>query len=119
MHTTHVLRGEDWLSSVPIHIELFEKFGFELPKYAHLGLIMIVDENGTKRKISKRKDKDFTVINYEQMGFPCVALQEYLMTIANTNFESWRCANPLLPLTDFEFSFSKVDLTPYLIIVNL
>lgn len=112
MHTTHVLRGEDWLSSVPIHIELFEKFGFELPKYAHLGLIMIVDENGTKRKISKRKDKDFTVINYEQMGFPCVALQEYLMTIANTNFESWRCANPLLPLTDFEFSFSKVGSNP-------
>jgi len=112
MHTTHVLRGEDWLSSVPIHIELFKKFGFKQPSYAHLGLIMIVDENGTKRKISKRKDKDFTVINYSREGFPCVALQEYLLTIANTNFEDWRNNNPDKDLLDFEFSFDKVGSSP-------
>lgn len=112
MHTTHVLRGEDWLSSVPIHIELFKRFNFEQPKYAHLGLVMIVDENGTKRKISKRKDQDFTVLNYAKVGFPSGALQEYLMTIANTNFEGWRSANPDKPLIDFPFSFSKVGSNP-------
>lgn len=112
MRTTHVLRGEDWLSSVPVHIELFNKFGFKLPKYAHLGLIMIVDEDGNKRKISKRKDKDFTVMNYVKMGFPNGALQDYLMTIANTNFEAWRNANPCAPLIDFDFSFSKVGSSP-------
>ena len=112
MHTTHVLRGEDWLSSVPVHIELFKKFNFELPKYAHLGLVMIVDENGTKRKISKRKDQDFTIESYRKKGFPSIALQEYLMTIANTNFEGWRQANPNESLDKFEFSFSKVGSNP-------
>ena len=112
MRTTHVLRGEDWLSSIPVHIELFNKFGFELPKYAHLGLIMIVDSNGVKRKISKRKDVDFTVESYHRRGYPAVALQEYLMTIANTNFETWRMAHPDSPLDEFEFSFSKVGSSP-------
>ena len=112
MRTTHVLRGEDWLSSVPVHIELFNKFGFEIPKYAHLGLIMIVDSNGVKRKISKRKDTDFTVESYHRRGYPTIALQEYLMTIANTNFESWRIAHPNAPLDEFEFSFSKVGSSP-------
>ncbi len=112
MRTTHVLRGEDWLSSVPVHIELFNKFGFELPKYAHLGLIMIVDSNGVKRKISKRKDTDFTVESYHRRGYPAVALQEYLMTIANTNFEAWRIGHPDAPLDEFEFSFSKVGSSP-------
>ena len=112
MRTTHVLRGEDWLSSVPVHIELFNKFGFEIPKYAHLGLIMIVDSNGGKRKISKRKDTDFTVESYHRKGYPTIALQEYLMTIANTNFESWRMAHPYDSLDKFEFSFSKVGSSP-------
>lgn len=112
MRTTHVLRGEDWLSSVPIHIELFHKFGFKIPQYAHLGLIMIVDSNGVKRKISKRKDKDFTVESYHRKGFPAIALQEYLMTIANTNFEGWRMAHPDASLSEFEFSFSKVGSSP-------
>ena len=61
MRTTHVLRGEDWLPSIPLHLQLFEMFGYDAPKYAHLGLIMIIDKNGTKRKISKRKDLDFAV----------------------------------------------------------
>lgn len=112
MHTTHVLRGEDWLSSIPVHIELFNKFGFELPKYAHLGLVMIVDENGTKRKISKRKDLDYSISNFEKRGFPEKALQEYLMTIANTNFEGWRQANQDKSVDEFEFSFSKVGSNP-------
>jgi len=122
MHTTHVLRGEDWLSSVPVHVELFNMFGFERPKYAHLGLVMIVDENGTKRKISKRKDVDFTVVKYAQKGFPVRAMQEYLMTIANTNFEGWRSANPDADLYEFDFSFSKIGSSPlfdYSKLVNL
>jgi len=112
MRTTHVLRGEDWLSSVPVHVELFRKFNFELPKYAHLGLVMIVDENGTKRKISKRKDQDFKMENFYKKGFPAVALQEYLMTIANTNFEAWRQANPKESIDKFQFTFSKVGSNP-------
>jgi len=122
MHTTHVLRGEDWLSSIPVHVELFNMFGFKQPKYAHLGLVMIVDENGTKRKISKRKDVDFTAMNYAKEGFPAKAMQEYLITIANTSFEAWRQANPRSPLTDFDFSFSKVGSSPlfdYNKLVNL
>ena len=122
MHTTHVLRGEDWLSSIPVHVELFNMFGFKQPKYAHLGLVMIVDENGTKRKISKRKDVDFTAMNYAKEGFPANAMQEYLITIANTSFEAWRQANPRSPLTDFDFSFSRVGSSPlfdYNKLVNL
>ena len=122
MHTTHVLRGEDWLSSIPVHIELFNMFGFKQPKYAHLGLVMIVDENGTRRKISKRKDVDFTTMNYAKEGFPAKAMQEYLITIANTSFEAWRQANPREPLTSFDFSFSKVGSSPlfdYNKLVNL
>ena len=112
MRTTHVLRGEDWLPSVPVHVQLFNMFGFELPNYAHLGLIMIVDDNGTKRKISKRKDKDFAVRHYHAIGMPEVPLQEYLMTIANSNFEGWREQNPDAPLSDFEFSFDKIGSSP-------
>ena len=112
MRTTHVLRGEDWLSSVPIHVELFKRFNFDIPKYAHLGLVMIVDENGSKRKISKRKDQDFSMESFKKKGFPSSALQEYLMTIANTNFEGWRQANPFDGLNKFEFSFSKVGSNP-------
>ena len=112
MRTTHVLRGEDWLSSVPIHVELFKRFNFDIPKYAHLGLVMIVDENGSKRKISKRKDQDFSMESFKRKGFPSSALQEYLMTIANTNFEGWRQANPFDGLDKFEFSFSKVGSNP-------
>ena len=112
MRTTHVLRGEDWLPSVPVHIQLFNMFGFELPNYAHLGLIMIVDENGSKRKISKRKDQNFAVRHFHEIGMPQLPMQEYLMTIANSNFESWRESNPNAPLIDFDFSFSKIGSSP-------
>ena len=112
MRTTHVLRGEDWLPSVPLHLELFDMFGFERPKYAHLGLIMIVDSNGTKRKISKRKDKDFAVKHYHEIGMPSCAMQEYLMTIANSNFEAWREENKDKPIEEFPFDFAKIGSSP-------
>lgn len=112
MRTTHVLRGEDWLPSVPLHLELFDMFGFERPKYAHLGLIMIVDSNGTKRKISKRKDKDFAVKHYHEIGMPSYAMQEYLMTIANSNFEAWREENKNKPIEEFPFDFAKIGSSP-------
>lgn len=112
MRTTHVLRGEDWLPSVALHLELFDMFGFERPKYAHLGLIMIVDSNGTKRKISKRKDKDFAVKHYHEIGMPSYAMQEYLMTIANSNFEAWREENKDKPIEEFPFDFAKIGSSP-------
>ena len=112
MRTTHVLRGEDWLPSIPLHLQLFEMFGYDAPKYAHLGLIMIIDQNGTKRKISKRKDFDFAVKHYKEIGMPKAAMQEYLMTIANSNFEGWRDVNKDKSLNDFKFDFSKIGSNP-------
>ena len=112
MRTTHVLRGEDWLPSIPLHLQLFEMFDYDAPKYAHLGLIMIIDQNGTKRKISKRKDLDFAVKHYKEIGMPKAAMQEYLMTIANSNFEGWRDVNKDKSLDDFKFDFSKIGSNP-------
>ena len=112
MRTTHVLRGEDWVSSLPVHVELFKRFGFKLPEYAHLGLVMLIDENGTKRKISKRKDLNFSISNFAKMGFPKRSLQEYLMTIANTNFEAWRDEHPKEDIKEFNLSFSKIGSSP-------
>ncbi len=122
MRTTHVLRGEDWFPSVPVHLELFKLFGFKAPKYAHLGLMMIIDKEGVKRKISKRKDLDFAVKCFHEKGFPVPAMQEYLLTIANSNFESWRENNQDKPLTDFPFSFKKIGASPlfdYSKLINL
>ena len=88
MRTTHVLRGEEWLSSVPVHIQLFDILNFELPEYAHLGLVMKIDEEtGSKRKLSKRKDKEAAVSYYHEKGIPVEAVKLYLMTIGNSNFE--------------------------------
>lgn len=112
MRTTHVLRGEDWLPSVPVHLELFNMFGFKLPEYAHLGLMMIVDKEGTKRKISKRKDKDFAVKHFHEIGMPEAAMQEYLITIANTSFEGWRDNNLDKSIYDYKFDFSKIGSNP-------
>ncbi len=112
MRTTHVLRGEDWLPSVPVHLELFDMFGFKLPKYAHLGLVMIVDEEGSKRKISKRKDKNFAVKHFREIGMPPMAMQEYLITIANSTFEGWRENNLDKSIYDYKFDFSKIGSSP-------
>lgn len=110
MRTTHVLRGEEWVSSVPIHIQLFDILGFKLPQYAHLGLVMKIDEEtGAKRKLSKRKDKEAAVSYYHNMGIPVEAVKLYLMTIGNSNFEEWLNQNPTAPINDFKFNFKKMS----------
>ena len=108
MHTTHVIRGDEWVSSLPLHIQLFEILGFEPVKYAHIAPITIKDqETGNIRKISKRKDPWFGVKYYDENGIPIEALHLYLATITNTNFEEWYLNNPDKSISDFEFSFDK------------
>jgi glutamyl-tRNA synthetase len=109
MHTTLVTRGEEWISSLAIHIELFAAMGFKAPKYAHLPVIMKLD-NGNKRKLSKRKDPEAAVSYFLDQGYPEEGIIKYLMTIANSNFEEWLMQNPRLPYSDFQFSFSKMSL---------
>lgn len=110
MRTTHVLRGEEWLSSVPIHLQLFGLLGFEAPQYAHLGLVMKIDEEtGNKRKLSKRKDKEAAVSYYHKMGIPVEAVKLYLMTLGNSNFEEWLNQNPNASINDFKFNFKKMS----------
>ena len=108
MHTTHVIRGDEWVSSLPLHHQLFEILGFEPVKYAHIAPITIKDqETGNIRKISKRKDPWFGVKYYDENGIPIEALHLYLATITNTNFEEWYLNNPDKDIFDFEFSFDK------------
>ncbi|MBQ9019166.1 MAG: glutamate--tRNA ligase [Bacilli bacterium] len=108
MHTTHVIRGDEWVSSLPLHIQLFEILGFTPVKYAHIAPITIKDaETGNIRKISKRKDPWFGVKYYDENGIPIEALHLYLATITNTNFEEWYLQNPDKSIFDFEFSFDK------------
>ena len=109
MRTTHVMRGEEWIASFPIHAELFKIFNFPLPKYAHLGVVMKIDENGTRRKLSKRKDKEASVEFYHREGIPKEAVKLYLMTIANSNFEEWLNSNPTKDLKEFAFDLKKIS----------
>ena len=109
MHTTTVMRGEEWIPSYPIHHQLFEVMGFKEPRYAHLGLVMKIDENGTRRKLSKRKDPEASVNFYHEKGIPSEATKLYLMTIANSNFEEWLTNNPNGKLNDFKMDFSKMS----------
>ena len=111
MRTTHVLRGEEWISSTPVHIQLFQVLGFKTPKYAHLGVVMKIDEDGTRRKLSKRKDPEAAVSYYHQKGIPVEAVKLYLMTIANSNFEGWWDQNPTLGIDDFKFDFKKMSVS--------
>lgn len=108
MHTTHVIRGDEWISSLPVHIQLFKALNFKVPKYAHLSPIM-KEEDGKKRKLSKRKDPEAAVNFYHEKGIPVDAVKLYLMTIANTNFEQWYDCNKDKSLSDFKFSFKKVS----------
>ena len=111
MRTTTVIRGEEWISSLPIHIELVETLGWKAPNYAHLPVIMKVDENtGNKRKLSKRLDSEAAVSYFLEDGYPAEALIMYLMTIANSNFEEWIFANKFEGTYNFDFSFSKMSL---------
>lgn len=109
MRTTHVIRGEEWLPSLPIHIELFEKLGFEPPIYCHTAQLMKLDENGNKRKLSKRKDPELSLSFYRDMGYHPEAVREYLLTILNSNYEEWRRDNPDLDSDKFKFTTSKMN----------
>ena len=109
MRTTHVLRGEEWISSYPIHTQLFSILKFKEPKYGHLGLVMKMDENGNRRKLSKRKDPEAAVSFYHEKGIPIDAVKLYLLTIANSNFEAWLDANKDKTIYDFKFDFKKMS----------
>ena len=107
MRTTVVTRGEEWLSSLPIHLELFDTLGFERPRYAHLPVIMKV-EDGIRRKLSKRKDPEAAVSYFLEQGYPKYGFIEYLLTIANSNYEAWRDENLDKDFYDFKLSFDKM-----------
>ena len=108
MRTTHVVRGDEWLPTLPFHIQLFKALGFRLPKYVHIGPLMKMD-GISKRKLSKRKDPELALTFYKSEGFPVEAVYEYIMTILNSNFEDWRRANPSAPADDFKFSPKKLN----------
>ena len=110
MGTTHVIRGDEWLSSVPLHIQLFHELGFKPPKYAHIAPIM-KNDNGNKRKLSKRKDPEAAVSYYEEQGIPKEAVKEYLLNIANSTFENWRRANPNKSLEEFQLQLNKMSVS--------
>lgn len=109
MGTTHVIRGDEWLASLPLHIELFEAFNFPLPKYAHLAPIMKLD--GTRRKLSKRKDPESAVVYYVEHGYPSVAVIEYVLNLLNSSFEDWRKDNPTLSYTEFPVRLDKMSVS--------
>ena len=108
MRTTHVVRGDEWLPTLPFHIQLFKALGFKLPKYVHIGPLMKMDGT-SKRKLSKRKDPELALTFYKAEGFPVKAVYEYIMTILNSNFEDWRRANPDASTDDFKFSPKKLN----------
>ena len=110
MRTTHVIRGEEWISSVPKHIELFKACGYKVPKYAHTPQVLKTDEEtGDKRKLSKRKDPEAAVGYFVEGGFPKESVLEYLLTLINSNFEDWRRANPKASIYEFPFNLKKMS----------
>lgn len=108
MGTTHVTRGDEWISSLNIHYELFKVLGFKLPTYAHLATIQ-KEENGIRRKISKRKDPEANVLYYKEKGIPVEAVKIYLYTLANSNFEEWMNSNPDKDIEEFNMTFDKMS----------
>ena len=108
MRTTHVVRGDEWLATLPFHIQLFKALGFKLPKYVHIGPLMKMDGT-SKRKLSKRKDPELALTFYKAEGFPVKAVYEYIMTILNSNFEDWRRAEPNADAAAFKFSPKKLN----------
>ena len=110
MHTTHVIRSDEWLSSVPLHLQLFQELGFKAPKYAHISPIM-KNDNGNKRKLSKRKDPEAAVSYYEELGIPSLAVKEYLLNIANSTFENWRRQNKDASIEEFDFKLNKMSVS--------
>ncbi len=110
MRTTHVVRGEEWLATLPFHIALFDAFGWKPPVYCHTAQLMKLD-GGTKRKLSKRKDPELSLDYYKNEGYLPNAVWEYLMTVLNSNFEEWRMSNPSAPIESFPFSPSKMGVS--------
>lgn len=108
MRSTHIVRGDEWISSLPIHVQLFRACDFKVPKYAHIAPIMKLDD-GNKRKLSKRKDPEAAVSYYVEQGYPKESVLEYLLTLANSNFEDWRRCNKAAPLEDFDFNIKKMS----------
>ncbi len=110
MGTTHVVRGEEWLPTLPMHLQMFQTLGWKPPKYLHTAQLMKIDpETGAKRKLSKRKDPELALSFYRQLGYPTASVLEYLMTMLNSNFEEWRMANPTAPMEDFKFTTAKMS----------
>lgn len=110
MRTTHVIRGDEWIASVALHIQLFKVLGFKPVKYAHVAPLM-KEENGNKRKLSKRKDPELAVTYYEQEGFPAESVNEYMLTIMNSNFEDWRRTNKDADINSFPFNLKKMSVS--------
>ncbi len=108
MRTTHVVRGDEWLPSLPFHLQLFSALGFRAPKYLHIGPLMKMDGT-SKRKLSKRKDPELALTYYKEEGFPTESVYEYIMTVLNSNFEDWRRANPTADIGTFPFSHKKMN----------
>lgn len=108
MRTTHVIRGEEWLSSLPIHVQLFDVLGFDRPNYAHIPTIM-KNDNGSKRKLSKRKDAEAAVSYYREVGYPTEAVVEYLLNIINSTYEDWRAENPITDYHEFPVALEKMS----------
>jgi glutamyl-tRNA synthetase len=110
MRTTHVIRGDEWLPSAPLHVQLFEMFEWEKPNFAHISPVMKI-EGSSKRKLSKRKDPEADVSFYHEQGFPSISVIEYLVNLINSNFEDWRRENPLVPNTDFKIELEKMSVS--------
>ncbi|MBE6786087.1 MAG: glutamate--tRNA ligase [Ruminococcaceae bacterium] len=110
MRTTHVVRGDEWMSSCPVHLQLFKCLGFRAPKYAHVAPIM-KEENGGKRKLSKRKDPEAAVTFYIEQGYPKESVNEYIMTLMNSNFEDWRKTNKDADIDSFPFNLKKMSVS--------
>jgi len=108
MRTTHVVRGAEWLPSLPIHVELFQTMGWPLPIYCHTAQLMKM-EDGNKRKLSKRKDPELSLDYYRSDGYHPKAVREYLLTILNSNYEEWRLENPDAPQEAFDFTVEKMS----------
>lgn len=117
MRTTHVIRGDEWISSTPKHLQLFRLLGWKPPKYAHVAPIM-KEENGGRRKLSKRKDPEAAVRYYIEAGYPPEAVIEYLMTVASSDFEDWRRANKTADLNAFKFNLKKMSVSGALFDLN-
>ena len=117
MRTTHVIRGDEWIASVPIHLQLFKACGFKLPKFAHTSAVM-KEENGGKRKLSKRKDPEAAVSYFVEKGYPAECVIEYLLTLLNSNFEDWRKTNKDASLYDFPYNLKKMSISGALFDMN-